>query len=135
MKKEYTYPRIDVAQASPEMIPLLEKTLDYLAESSEAEAEDFQHRDVFICIAIRITYFGSKGKWANSEKTPQILQDIFLLIETALSEHDTRRFDIWWLKEYGTSLPNSSQTQWHRRIWLNRIIVQLKRHFGSSTQN
>ena len=32
-------------------------------------------------------------------------------------------------------LPNSFRIQRYRRIWLSRIIDQLKRHFGSSTQN
>lgn len=135
MKKEYTYPQIDVAQASPEMIPLLEKTLDYLAKSHEAEAADFQHKDIYICIAARIAYFGSRKECKYSEEVPQILQDISEMIRTALSKHNTKCFDIWWENEYGTPLPNSFRIQRYRRNWLIRIIDQLKRHFGSSTQN
>ena len=135
MKKEYTYPRIDVAQASPEMIPLLEKALDYLAESEDAENEDFQHKSIYICFATKIAYSGSRQKWRDSNETPQIILDTTAMIVTALSEHNTLCFDGWWEGEYGTSFPDSTQTQHHRRIWLNQIIVQLKRHFGSSNQN
>lgn len=135
MKKEYTYPQINVAQASLEMIPLLEKTLDCLAESEKAESKDFQHKDIYICIAAHIAYFGSRKECKYYEEVPQILQDICKMIRTALSKHSTKYFDIWWEKEYGTPLPNSFRIQRYRRIWLNRIIDQLKQHFGSSTQN
>ena len=135
MKKEYTYPQINVAQASPEMIPLLEKTLDYLAKSEKAEYKDFQHKDIYICLAAHIAYFGSRKECKYSEGVPQILQDICEMIRTALSKHSTNCFNIWWEEEYGTPLPNSFHIQRYRRNWLNHIIDQLKRHFGSSTQN
>ena len=131
MKKEYSYPQINLAKAYPEMIPLLEKTLNHLAISQGEENNNRQYKEVFICLATNIAYFGSREGWAKSEYMPTILLDIQNLLGEALSSNNTNCFDVCWTREYNMPTYDSEYIQKHRRIWLTKIIQQLKDHFQS----
>lgn len=131
MKKEYSYPQINLAKAYPEMIPLLEKTLNHLAISHEDERENNQTKEVYACLATNIAYFGSREGWIKAERMPKILYDIHDLFENALGSNNTACFDVWWSREYDMPTYESEYIQKHRRIWLTKIIQQLKDHFQS----
>ena len=131
MKKEYSYPKINLAKAYPEMIPLLEKTLNHLASSQKEEHENRQYKEVYACLAANIAYFGSREGLIKAEQMPEILYDIHDLFGESLGSNNTACFDVWWSREYDMPTFESEYIQKHRRIWLTKIIQQLKDHFQS----
>ena len=123
------YPEINLELATPEMIPLLEKTLDYLATSYDDENSNPETKETYICIALNLAHYGSRTAWAAAAPKPKVIEDTQFLIETALADHGTRSFDIWWCYQH-LNYKSDKYIQARRRTWVEQIIAKLKKHFN-----
>ena len=123
----YTYPMIDLSLASADMIPILKKVLDYhLASSSKDERENWQDKDIYICLAARIAESGNKAAISPSHVSYRICA----LIEDAMQTHNTKVFNHWFFAENGIYIPDGSyEMQQRRKTWVRLIIKQLEKHF------